>query len=194
MMDCEDVQIQLVDLPPVAPEFTERWLPQVIRGANLGVLVVGLSDPAVLEEIEFILEMLAQHRLAVPRLMVANKIDLDGARDVLGTLQELYGDRFRYIPVSALTGENVDEFRWAAFDALGVVRMYSKPPGKPPDLSKPYILRRGQTVLEAAGLVHRDFAEKLKFARLYRLSGEPSGLMVDRNHVVQDKDILEFHI
>lgn len=194
MMDCEDVQIQLVDLPPVAPEFTERWLPQVIRGANLGVLIVGLSDPAVLEEIEFILEMLASHRLAVPRLMVANKIDFEGARDVLRTLQELYGDRFRYIPVSALTGENLDEFRWAVFDALGVVRMYSKPPGKPPDLTRPYILRRGQTVLEAAGLVHRDFAEKLKFARLYRLNGEPSGLMVDRTHVVEDKDILEFHI
>jgi ribosome-interacting GTPase 1 len=194
MMDCEDVQIQLVDLPPIAPEFTERWLPQVIRGANLGVLVVGLSDPAVLEEIEYILEMLERHRLPVPRLMLANKIDLNGAGEILAALKDLYGDRFRYLAVSALTGENLDEFRWAVFEALGIVRMYTKAPGKPPDLSKPYVLRRGQTVIEAAALVHKDFAEKFKFARLYRLSGEPSGLMVDRAHVVQDKDILEFHI
>lgn len=194
MMDCEDVQIQLVDLPPIAPEFTERWLPQVIRTANLGVLVVGLADPAVLEEIEYILEVLDRHRLPVPRLMVANKIDLEGAGEILAALKDLYGDRFRYIPVSALTGENLEEFRWAVFDALQIVRLYTKAPGKPPDLSRPYVLRRGQTVIEAAALVHKDFAEKLKFARLYRLSGEPSGLMVDRSHVVQDKDILEFHI
>lgn len=194
MMDCEDVQIQLVDLPPIAPEFTERWLPQVIRMANLGVLVVGLGDPAVLEEIEYILEVLERHRLPVPRLMVANKIDLDGAGEILAALKDLYGDRFRYIPVSALTGENLEEFRWAVFDALQIVRLYTKAPGKPPDLTRPYVLRRGQTVIEAAALVHKDFAEKLKFARLYRLSGEPSGLMVDRSHVVEDKDILEFHI
>lgn len=194
MMDCEDVQIQLVDLPPVAPEFTERWLPQVIRMANLGVLVVGLGDPAVLEEIEYILEVLERHRLPVPRLMVANKIDLDGAGEILAALKDLYGERFRYIPVSALTGENLEEFRWAVFDALQIVRLYTKAPGKPPDLSRPYVLRRGQTVIEAAALVHKDFAEKLKFARLYRVSGEPSGLMVDRSHVVEDKDILEFHI
>lgn len=194
MMDCEDVQIQLVDLPPIAPEFTERWLPHVIRGANLGVLVVGLSDPAVLEEIEYILEVLERHRLPVPRLMVANKIDLEGAGEILAALKDLYGDRFGYLPVSALTGENLEEFRWAIFDALQIVRMYTKAPGKPPDLSKPYVLRRGQTVIEAAALVHKDFAEKLKFARLYRLSGAPSGLMVDRTHVVEDKDILEFHI
>jgi ribosome-interacting GTPase 1 len=194
MMECEDVQIQLLDLPPVSPEFTERWLPQVIRGATLGVLVVGLGDPAVLEDIEFILEMLEQHRLPIPRLMVANKVDAEGAADILEALKDLYGDRFRYIPTSALTEQHLGELRWAVFDELGIVRMYSKAPGKPPDLSKPYVLRRGQTVIEAAGLVHRDFALNLKFARLWRLSGEPSGLMVDRTHVVEDRDILEFHI
>lgn len=49
-------------------------------------------------------------------------------------------------------------------------------------------------MLDAARLVHKDFAEPLKFARLYHVSGIHDGLMVERAHVVEDQDILEFHI
>ncbi|MCW5977604.1 MAG: 50S ribosome-binding GTPase [Bryobacteraceae bacterium] len=194
MMNYEDVQIQLLDLPPVSSEFMERWLPQVIRMANLGVLVVGLDDPSVLEDIDFILQTLVEHRTPVPELMLCNKIDLPGTADTLAALEDLYGPRFRYLPVSAATGANLDRFAREAFAALGIVRMYSKPPGKPADLSRPYILRRGQTVQDAAKQVHKDFADNLRFARLYRESSAHSGMMVERTHVVEDRDILEFHI
>ncbi len=69
-----------------------------------------------------------------------------------------------------------------------------KAPGKKADFASPFILRRGQTVLDAARLVHKDFAEHLKFARLYRTDGDRDGLLVERTHLVQDEDILEFHI
>ena len=157
------------------------------------MLFVGLSDPAVLEEIEFILDTLEQHHLTVPKLLVGNKIDLPGAEDILNTLKELYGDRFRYLPVSATRGDNLSEFTHDLFVSLDVVRFYSKPPGKQADLTKPYVLKRGQTVIEAARLVHKDFAEKMKYTRLYHRNGEHSGLMVDRTHVVEDEDIFEFH-
>jgi len=194
MMYYEDVPIQLVDLPPISAEFTERWIPQVVRAADLALLVVGLNDPAILEELDFVLQYLEEKRLVEPRWLVANKIDVPGAEGTLAILQDLYGDRFEYLPVSAATGVNLDRIREVAFRALDVVRMYSKPPGKPPDLSQPYILKRGQTAQEAAALVHRDFAEKLKFARLYRPDGGVWGLMVERTYVVQDRDILEFHV
>ncbi len=194
MMTFENVQIQLVDLPPISAEFTERWIPQAIRAANLAVLVVDPTDAAVLEEIEFILHLLDTHRLAPPQLLLANKSDLPAAPDNLAALQDLYQDRFQYLPVSARTGQNLDRFARWAFEALGIVRMYSKPPGKPADLTRPYILRRGQTVQDAARLVHKDFYQHLKFARLYDPSGRHSGLMVDRDRVVEDEDILEFHL
>lgn len=194
MMSFEDVQIQLVDLPPVAPEFTENWLPQVVRYANLGVLMVDVNDPAVLEQMEFIHSMIEQWRVRPPGLLLANKADLAGARENFAALEELYRDRYRCLLVSALTGENLDGFARAVFDSLALVRIYTKAPGKKPDLTAPYVARRGDTVLDVARMVHKDFAEKLKFARLYRLDGDRDGLMVERSYVVEDQDILEFHI
>jgi ribosome-interacting GTPase 1 len=166
----------------------------VIRNAHLSLLVVDTGDAAVLEEIEFILALYEKHRLPPPALLLGNKCDLPGAVENFGALQDLYGDRFQYLPVSAATSENLDALAQQIFDSLELVRFYSKPPGKPADLSKPYVLHRGQTVVEAARAVHRDFADNMKFTRIFHIDGVHSGWKVDRTHVVEDEDILEFHV
>jgi ribosome-interacting GTPase 1 len=194
MMRFENVQIQLVDLPAISAEFMEPWIPQVIRNASLGILVVDVNEPAVLDQIEFIEQMLERQHLPPPKLLAGNKLDLPGAASNLAGLEELYGARFQYVGLSASTGAGLDRFARAVFDALAIVRVYTKVPGKPVALEAPFILHRGQTVQDAARLVHKDFAEQLKFARLFHLSGGREGLMVERTHVVQDGDILEFHI
>jgi ribosome-interacting GTPase 1 len=193
MMPFEDVQIQLVDLPPMSAAFMEPWLPQVVRSADLCSLVVDPNDPDVLGEIDFILTTLDGWRMLPPRLLVANKLDLPFATENFRAVEELYCEQFRCVGVSAVTGAGLGPFACASFGALNLVRFYSKPPGKKPDLEVPYLLRRGCTVEEAAAHVHRDFAEHLRYARLFRKSHEHDGLMVERAHVVEDGDILEFH-
>ncbi len=194
MMQYEDVAIQLVDLPPLSAEFTESWIPQVIRTADASVLVVDGNDTAILDEIEFILGIFGERHLPAPSLLLANKADLPGATENFAALRDLYGDRFRSLAVSALAGMNLDRFAREVFEFLGIVRVYTKAPGHKADLGVPFILRRGQTVLDAARLVHKDFAEHLKFARLYHVRHGRDGLMVERTHVVEDGDVLEFHI
>ncbi len=194
MMTFENVHVQLIDLPPLSAEFMERWVPQVIRNANLGVLVVDVNDADVLGEVEFILGLLDERRIPVPKLLLANKIDMPGAAENFAALEDLYGSRFKYLAVSALTGENLDAFRRTVFDLLELVRVYTKAPGKLADRASPFIVHRGQTVLDAARLVHKDFAENLKFTRIYRAAGDRDGILVERTHVVVDEDILEFHI
>jgi len=194
MMMYEDVQVQLLDLPPISDEFNEPWLPQVLRAATICILVIDPCDAEVLDQIESIVERLERWRVPPPKLLAANKCDLDDGGGNFAALEDLYGARYRMLPVSALTGVNLDGFARAVFEALAVVRVYTKVPGKKAELATPYILRRGETVLDAARHVHKDFAEQLKFARLYRLDGGRDGLMVERNHVVQDRDILEFHL
>ncbi len=194
MMFFENVPIQLVDLPPVSEEFTEPWLPQVIRPANMAVLVIDPGDEGVLDEIEWITAKLESWRVRAPRFLLVNKLDRPGGPENFAAVRDLYGGRFTYLGVSAETGAGLDEFRRTTFDALDVVRFYSKPPAHKPDLDVPYILRRGETVQDAALHVHRDFADHLKYARLFRKSHDHDGRMVERTHVVEDEDILEFHV
>ncbi len=193
MMQYENVQIQLVDLPPFSAEFTEPWLPHAIRHADHSVLVADPSDADVLEEIDFTLGVFERNRLGPPALLAGTKMDLPGAGDNLAALRDLYGQRFRYLAISAESGAGLDAFRRALFDLLSIVRVYTKAPGKHAEFDRPYVLHRGGTVQDAARLVHKDFAEHLKYARLFHLSGG-EGLMVERTHVVEDEDILEFHI
>ncbi len=194
MMPYEDIQVQLVDLPPFSREFTEPWLPQVIRSAGAAVLVVDLNDPDVLDEMEFIEQIFDERRLPRPRLLVGNKLDLVGAADNFTALEELFSGKYRALAVSAAEGRNLDRFRREVFDALELVRVYTRRPGQKAELGAPYVLHRGQTVLDAASLVHKDFASNLKFAWLYRRDNAGAHRMVERSHVVEDGDILELHL
>jgi ribosome-interacting GTPase 1 len=63
MMPFEDVQVQLVDLPPVHPDFPESWLYQIIRNADAALLVVDLSDPDLLEDLETTLGQVANAKV-----------------------------------------------------------------------------------------------------------------------------------
>ena len=194
MMLFENVPIQLVDTPPMSPEFMEPWMAQVIRPAHMSVLVVDPGDPGVLEETEFILQTLDAWHVAPPRMLVGNKLDRPGGTEDFSALEALYGRRFPCVGVSAAAGTGLDAFGREVFRLLDVVRFYSKAPGRKPDLDVPYVIRRGRTVQDAAAQVHRDFAEHLKYARLFRKSHDHDGLMVERTHVVEDEDVLEFHM
>ena len=204
MASFDDVQIQLVDLPPISPE-TEAWLYAIIRGADGALVVVDLATPDILESTEELLGLLAAANIElippgrpragreVPAVYVPAKMDAPDAPSVLEVFKEFSGDRLPLLPISAEQGTNLGELRRMIFDMLGVIRVYSKKPGKKPDLHVPYILRRGTSVLEAAAVVHKDFAERLKYARLWRRGGEIDGQMIGRDHPLEDGDILELH-
>jgi uncharacterized protein len=205
MMAFEDVQIQLVDLPPVHPDFPESWLYQIVRNADAALLVVDLSDPDLLEDLESTLAETRKAKVslgsgpvpapgwvALAALLIANKADAAGAADDLDILRELYGAGFTILPVSALSGDGLEELRHAVFDLLRLVRIYTKAPGKKPELAAPYVLRRGSCLMDLAAVVHHDFVTQLKFARVWG-HGRFEGQMVNRDYVLADKDVVELH-
>jgi uncharacterized protein len=206
MMKFEDIQIQLVDLPPVHPDFPESWLYQIIRNADAALLVVDVGDPDLLEDLETTISQLAQAKvhvgvgelpgvpgwLAKRSLLVANKLDAGGAQESLEVLKDLYGAGLEILPVSAQTGQGLDELRRRAFDLLEVIRVYTKAPGKKLELTAPYILRRGSRLLDLAVHVHHDFLSQLKYARVWG-HGRFEGQMVNRDYLLADKDVVELH-
>jgi hypothetical protein len=209
MMAFEDVQIQLVDLPPLDAEHGEAWVPQAVRNADAVFLVVDLGAVDLLDEIENSVALLDKAKIALGNpasvpygyvvrsaLVAANKCDLPNARDDFQVFLELLGGRFPALAVSAQTGEGLDGLRRAAFEMLGIVRVYSKEPGKKPDLTKPFVLKAGATVADLAGRVHKEILAHLKHARVWsrgRASVHFDGQMVHRDHVLADRDIVELH-
>ena len=200
MVPFENIQMQLVDLPPVAPETAEPWLFALIRQADAALLVADLDSDDLLSSMESALELVAASNVrldrpgtgGVPTLLVAAKGDVHGAGERLEILRELIGDRFPILVVSAEDGTNIDALRAEMFRLLDVIRVYTKAPGYRADRSAPFVLKRGATVQDAAGVVHKDFAERLKYARIWG-SRTFEGQMVQREHVLEDGDILELH-
>jgi len=131
-------------------------------------------------------------RTELPTLLVANKSDLDPGADEVCALEELAGVRFPAVAVSAKRGQVLEQLAPFVFGALGIVRVYTKPPGHPPDRTRPFIVRRGDTVSDVARLVHQDVARSLKFARLWG-SGAFDGQQVGPDHAVADGDVVELH-
>ncbi len=209
MMRYEDIQIQLVDLPPVCSQHTEFWVPNIIRSSDLLLLVVDLSSATLLDEIEDTLTVLEDAKIKLvdyqPKedywasvaekraWLVGAKLDLPGAKENWQVIKDLYFGKFGLSAVSAVTGENLELLRTEIFRALEILRVYSRPPGKEADMTRPFILRNNCTVLEFANAVHHDFAEHLKFARIWG-HGKFEGQRVNRDHILQDKDIIELHI
>jgi ribosome-interacting GTPase 1 len=208
MTTFENINIQLVDLPAIAPEWTEGWVFGLIRNADLILVLIDLSSDDVLEQVEHIKARLAAHRirlmrhaggesadegeLAKPALLVGNKEDVDGAKERAALVAELYAVDLPVYSVSSALGSNLEPLRQALYDGLGILRVYTKSPGKKPDLNAPFALPRGATVLDVAGAVHKDIAMSLRFAKIWG-ADKFDGQRVTRDYVVQEGDVIELH-
>jgi ribosome-interacting GTPase 1 len=80
----------------------------------------------------------------------------------------------------------------ALFGLLNVIRVYTKAPGQRADRAVPFVLPNGATVQDVSAAVHKDFAERLKYARIWGAQTF-EGQMVQREHVLADGDLLELH-
>jgi ribosome-interacting GTPase 1 len=207
MMRHEDVGIQLVDLPPVPTPHGDSAIFNIVRTADAILLVFDLTALDPLDDIDRTRELLLENakvpllalgeeapkdqRLAAkPTLLVGTRLDVPGATDILALVREAH-PRFEIVGL----GHGLSDGRGvpsATYDMLKLVRVYAKSPGKPADKSKPFVLERGATLLDFAGRVHKDFADRLQFARVWG-EGKFDGQRVHRDYVLIDKDVVELH-
>lgn len=208
MMTFENVQIQLIDTPPLSRDFMEPELPQLIRRTDLVLLVVDVeTDP--LGHLEEAVALLEQHRIIprhrrgrygegrglvfIPFLVVANKCDDEHGEELFEIFRGLLEEDWPLVPASALAGHHLESLKREIFERLEIIRIYTKVPGKEPDREKPFILPKGSTVEDLAGRIHHDFLEKLSMARIWG-RGVFDGQAVGRDHVLQDEDVVELHM
>ena len=213
MMPFEDIAFQLVDLPPVSAQHFPPRLPGTLQPAAAALLVVDLGDADCVEQVDELHRLLEPARVTLtgswelhtpgedddmfavvlPTLLVATKTDqLSNPEEELATFRELTGYAYPAVSVSAVDGQGLARLGPFLFEHLGVVRVYTKIPGQPPDMTRPFTVRRGQTVGDVAVLVHKEIASDLRYARLWG-PGTFDGQQVGRDHALADGDVVELH-
>jgi len=219
MMPHEDIHFQLVDLPAVSPHHPVPWLASALQMADACLLVIDLGEPACVEQVQAALAILRDRRVTLgarwpadaavaatgsedddpfairlPTLLLANKAErIADVEAEISAFFDLTGLRYPWLAVSAETGAGLGELGPWLFRNLGVVRVYTKTPGKPAEIHHPFTLRRGQTIDDVARLVHADIARALKYARVWAPQGV-GGLHVGRDHPLADGEVVELHV
>lgn len=206
MCHFEQVQIELVDTPPVTADHIPSGLLGTIRSADIVAIVVDATAEA-LDEAEAALGVLRGRGLILRTvliseldpsdpadhcaMLVVNKVDI-GEAGVVETLRELYGPELEVFGVSAQTGEGMDKWIARIWELLASIRVFTKEPGEPAEMTKPYTLPIGSTVEDLAHEIHRDLPAKMKFARIWG-EGRHSGMQVHRTEELKDRDVVEIH-
>ncbi len=208
MMPFEDIQFQLVDLPPIGNESTDGWVSGILRNANVLMLVVDLSeDPDI--QTELLIEQLLKWKILPlkkdesreekegimykPVILAANKSDLPGAEKEMGRMKQRYESLYHVVGISTTKKEGIEELRRAIFENSYIIRVYSKEPGKEPDMDTPFTLPTGSAVIDLAEMIHKDFLKNLKYACIWG-SAKFDGQRVQKDYVLHDRDVVEFHI
>jgi hypothetical protein len=208
MMPVDNIQVQLVDTPPLDRDFVEPVLFDLVRRADVILLVIDIqADP--LSQLEKCHSVLAEHYIFpaemqdrsaiqgrawfIPSIILVNKCDDLKYDDDFAVLCELFEGECPLLPVSAMYRRNFDLLKHRVVECLDIIRVYARPPGKEPDLERPFVLKKGSTIADLAPKIHRDFAEKLKSARVWG-SAVFDGQLVHKDYVLQDGDIVELRI
>lgn len=208
MMPCDGALVQLIDTPPVADGHLEPYLINYVRSADLVLLCVdGSSDDApdetlaVLSQFETRKTLLSDSTgfdegdfstLHVRTLLaVTRAADFDSATRI-DLLRESLSRGIPLLSVELTDHASRELLRQRIFAELGVIRVFTKAPGKPAKFEDPFTVPHGGTVEDLARCVHREFAEKLKFARVWG-EGVHDGQSVGRDHVLKEGDMVELH-
>jgi len=207
MMPFQDIQIQLIDLPPIDEYITESWVYNIIRLADVIVLTIDLSDEKAADRMVTIQQCLTNHQIQIvaqgegrpqgsvakkTTLLLGTKTDTPNALIYWDTCFKKLTDSIAYARISFYPDKGLNEFRQILFQCLHVVRIYTKMPGKEPDMEKPYILSECSNVWDAAIAIHKDLAYSMTYSRIWG-SEKYEGQRVNRNHILEDGDIIEIH-
>lgn len=211
MLEFEDIQIQLVDLPPIADTYIESWLPQIIRVADAVLLVMSAKNDDILSHYETVNKILEEHKImlcgkelpdekdipkgfaALPTIMLANKMDAPEASDNLEIFRELFSPPFEIMEMVATDEVQASQLGRKLFDFLDLVRVYAKEPGKKPSMDRPFVFKKGDNLFDLAYFIHSDFAENLKQAKVWG-AGKFDGQLINKDYTLEDKDIIEIHL
>ena len=208
MMRFENIQIQLLDMPPINDRDAKPWFAHLLRNADILLIMIDLGNDPI-NQMQALIDDLGKMKVIVREsekqgelqigiaykkaMIIANKTDLDESGERYKQLHSHYDGELPVIPVSFHEVTGLEDLELSIFNALNIIRVYTKTPGKKADYTDPVILKKGSTLENAAESVHKDFRAGLKYALLWG-SGKFDGQRIKRDHVLADGDVVELHV
>ena len=180
-MNYQGARAQIVDMPSIGSEAFD------IGTINTADCIIITIDS--LKDLEKIHPFLA--KTVGKRIIVMNKSDLLDETQMRKLQETIRSKRLGAIILSAATGDNIDSLKERIFHCMDSIRIYTKEPGKPasPD---PVVLPRYSTVRDVAESILKGFSKKVKETRVTGPSSKFANQRVGLEHVLKDKDIVEF--
>lgn len=205
MMRYEDINIQLIDLPPVSLEYNEQFIYNIIRLTDLVLVLLDLSSSDINADYKLINKLLGKHNIFLKKdgerrpqgseaykstLIVGTKFDImhSSSRNI----DTIIGEDIPIVAISLKENRGIEEFSEMVFNKLNIIRIYTKTPGQKKDFGKPYTLYKGANVYDGAKAIHKELAENMKYARIWS-KNKYDGQRVDSEYILNDGDIIEIH-
>jgi ribosome-interacting GTPase 1 len=163
----------------------------LLRSYRISNALVRIFGSATLDDIE---DSIFESVVFLPSLVVANKVDINGARAKLNDLKGFLNSRLKVIGVSCKTGFGLNELGRELFNLLKIIRVYTKEPRRKKLSLSPFTLKKGSTVGELTRQIHSDFFNRFFYARVWSKRLPFSPQKVGLSFVLEDKDIIELHV
>lgn len=208
MMAWKDAHVQLIDTPPITDTMFEPYILGFVRSADAVILCMdGGSDDGPEQAAEVVKQFQQRKtefggesgfvdddfsRVRIRTLFAVTRGDDPDASTRIEFFREMCDAPLEPLLVELSRPDSVEQLRKAIFDALSVIRIYTKKPGKPAEKVDPFTIPVGGTVEDLAAKVHRDLAESVKHARIWGTSAH-DGQTVGKEHVLADEDVVELH-
>jgi ribosome-interacting GTPase 1 len=164
---------------------------QLLKSYRISDATVKISGTVTLDDVE---DAIFENTIYKPAVIIANKTDVQGAEKALQLLRTFVGGKLPILAVS--TARRVDRHLLGRklFEALDVIRVYTKEPNEPRHSQKPFILKKQSTVFGLAKSIHSDFKERFSFAKVWskRLAFSPQ--KVGGSFELADGDVVEIHL
>jgi uncharacterized protein len=153
---------------------------------------VNNADIIIREDItdDQLIDVLEGNRKYVPAITVLNKIDMISEDKLQKIIKSVHPD----LCISASKKEHLGELKELIYNKLDLIRIFLKEPGKEADMDIPLIISHGSTIRDVCNKLHKDFAAKFRFARVWGKSSKFPGQKLMLTHLLTDEDVLELHI
>jgi len=179
----EDTKIQIIDTPAF-PSHDKN----LVNGTDTVLLVISNLDQIKKSE-NFL------YRMKGKIILILNKEDTlseKEKRKIEATLKSKY-KKYDYIFFSKSPNKTkLKELSKKIFSTFPIIRVYTKEPKKVASI-EPMILKKNSTFRFAAEKILKGMSKKIKRARIWGPSSKFGGQIIGLEHVLKDKDIIEFH-